>query len=89
MDGEFNMITSWNEILVKDYTNSGTTWYGDRGVFTSGTCNNSTRGLFAGHGQPLMAPANIIEYITIQVLGTAKDFGDLWTTGEFRGTAGN
>lgn len=56
------MITSWNEILVKDYTNSGTTWYGDRGMFVCGWVDGS-------------GTQNLMQYITISTLSNSANFG--------------
>ena len=46
-------------------------------------CSSSTRGLFGGGYQGVPSPSvltvNIIEYITINTLGNALDFGDLFT----------
>jgi hypothetical protein len=45
----------------------------------SGSCSNSTRGIFAGGNTP--TNVNTIDYITIASVGNAQDFGDLQTTG--------
>jgi hypothetical protein len=47
---------------------------------SAGGCSSSTRGVFAGGYGPSPFPnTNIIDYIQIQTLGNALDFGDLTT----------
>ena len=41
--------------------------------------SSPTRGVFAGGSDPTIS--NVIDYITIQTLGNALDFGDITTTG--------
>lgn len=57
------MITSWNEILVKnDYTISNISWVGNKGVFVCGWIGS-------------VGVCNLMQYITISTLGNAVDFG--------------
>ena len=64
-----------------DYINISSTGNAlDFGVLTQsrraiGSCSSSTRGLFAGGGNPLNF--NIIDYVTTASAGNALDFGDL------------
>jgi len=62
--------------------------------FNTGALSSSTRGIVGGGtGTPPAGPQNIIEYVTIQSLGTAQDFGDLievsaWASGTSSSTRG-
>ena len=55
---------------------SSTLRMGNRG------CSSSTRGIFAGgyHDTPAATNLNIIDYVEISTIGSAKDFGDLSET---------
>ena len=44
---------------------------------TNSTGGTGTRGLFGGGGTPSGATSDVIQYITIDTLGDAQDFGDL------------
>ena len=60
--------------------------------YSPSACSSSTRGVFAGGGNPLINPAgfiNTIDYITISSTGNAQDFGDLLTTKGYTSSLSN
>jgi len=73
---EYYTGTHWADVIVNNQD------LGDQNN-TNSTGGTGTRGLFAGGYSP--GETNIIDYVTIETLGDAQDFGDLTAETEYPG----
>ena len=85
--------TSAIDVVIYSSTGSATTG-GSLSAerYNTGALSSSTRGIVGGGSAPV-GNQNIMEYVTIQSLGTAQDFGDLtetsaWSSGTSSSTRG-
>ena len=77
---EYYAGTHWADVIVNNNDLGG----GLNGIgTTASTQGTGTRGLFAGGYSP--GETNIIDYVTIETLGDAQDFGDLTAETEYPG----